>query len=137
MDNQTLIETIEALKKAGFVYNDSDFCRKTGMAKSFLSEMKAGRRVITEQTVQRIRDTFPNFSARRLSRWRPKSIICSESSRNTTCDSTNSQTASSTAWGCRVPKKKRVSERKNVEIKKAPPEGEAKKTKRNAGLPWY
>lgn len=61
MDNQTLIETIEALKKAGFVYNDSDFCRKTGMAKSFLSEMKAGRRVITEQTVQRIRDTFPEF----------------------------------------------------------------------------
>ena len=61
MEYQTLIETIEDLKKAGLIYNDTDFCRKTGMAKSFLSEMKAGRRPITEQTVQRIRDTFPTF----------------------------------------------------------------------------
>lgn len=61
MDNQTLIKTLEDLKNAGFIYNDSDFCRKTGMAKSFLSEMKMGRRPITEQTVQRIRETFPEF----------------------------------------------------------------------------
>ena len=61
MENQTLIKTLEDLKKAGFIYNDTDFCRKTGMAKSFLSEMKMGRRPITEQTVQRIRETFPDF----------------------------------------------------------------------------
>lgn len=68
MDNQTLIETLEALKDGGFVYNDADFCRKTGMAKSFLSEMKSGKRVITEQTVQRIRETFPDFFAPKVVR---------------------------------------------------------------------
>ena len=63
MDNQTLIETLEALKNAGFIYNDADFCRKTGMSKTFLSEMKAGKRTITQQTVTRIRETFPEFYA--------------------------------------------------------------------------
>lgn len=63
MDNQTLIETLESLKKRGFVYNDADFCRKTGMSKTFLSEMKAGKRTITQQTVTRIHDTFPDFFA--------------------------------------------------------------------------
>lgn len=61
MENQELIKTIEDLKKAGLVYNDADFCRKCGFAKSFLSEMKAGKRSITEQTVQRIKETFPEF----------------------------------------------------------------------------
>ena len=61
MDNQTLIKTLEDLKNAGFIYNDADFCRKTGMSKTFLSEMKAGKRKITQQTVTRIRETFPDF----------------------------------------------------------------------------
>lgn len=63
MDNQTLIKTLEALKNMGFIYNDADFCRKTGMSKTFLSEMKAGKRTITQQTVTRIRETFPDFFA--------------------------------------------------------------------------
>lgn len=63
MDNQTLIETLEAIKNGGFVYNDADFCRKTGMSKTFLSEMKAGKRTITQQTVTRIHETFPDFFA--------------------------------------------------------------------------
>ena len=61
MDNQTLIKTLEDLKNAGFIYNDADFCRKTGMSKTFLSEMKAGKRKITQQTVTRIRETFSDF----------------------------------------------------------------------------
>lgn len=63
MDNQELIKTIEELKKAGFIYNDSDFCRKLGFPKSFLSEMKAGKKTITEQTVLRIKEAFPDFFA--------------------------------------------------------------------------
>lgn len=63
MDYQTLTKTLEDLKKAGFIYNDADFCRKTGMSKTFLSEMKAGKRTITQQTVTRIRETFPDFFA--------------------------------------------------------------------------
>ena len=63
MYNQTLIETLESLKNGGFVYNDADFCRKTGMSKTFLSEMKAGKRTIAQQTVTRIHDTFPDFFA--------------------------------------------------------------------------
>ena len=63
MDNQTLIKILEDLKNAGFIYNDADFCRKTVMSKTFLSEMKAGKRTITQQTVTRIRETFPDFFA--------------------------------------------------------------------------
>lgn len=44
MDSQELIKTIEELKKAGFIYNDSDFCRKLGFPKSFLSERWSGSR---------------------------------------------------------------------------------------------
>lgn len=61
MDNQELIKTIDELKKAGFIYNDSDFCRKLGFPKSFLSEMKSGKKTITEQTVLRIKEAFPDF----------------------------------------------------------------------------
>ena len=71
MDNQTLIKTLEDLKKGGFCYNDADFCRKTGMSKSFLSEMKAGKRAVTEQTVTRIMETFPDF-------FNPKSVPMSD-----------------------------------------------------------
>ena len=61
MEYQTFIKLLEDLKNEGYIYNDSDFCRKTGMAKSFVSEMKAGKRGITEQSVQRIKETFPDF----------------------------------------------------------------------------
>ena len=63
MDNQTLIETLEALKNGGFVYNDADFCRKTGMSKTFLSEMKAGKKPFSELSRRKIEETFPDFFA--------------------------------------------------------------------------
>lgn len=61
MENQEFIKLIEDLKTAGLVYNDADLCRKVGCTKSFLSEMKNGRRVITEQFVTRLHNTFPDF----------------------------------------------------------------------------
>ena len=44
MEYQTITEIIEALKSAKIVYNDADFCRKTGLQPSFVSEMKAGKK---------------------------------------------------------------------------------------------
>lgn len=59
-DNQWLINLIESLKDSGEIYNETDFCKKTGLNKSFISDMKAGRAVITEQTVRKIKQAFPN-----------------------------------------------------------------------------
>lgn len=61
MENQDLMKLIQDLKEGGFVYNDSDLCRKLGCSKSFLSEMKTGKRKITQQFVTRIHATFPDF----------------------------------------------------------------------------
>lgn len=61
MENQTLIKLLEDLKNNGFIYNDSDLCRKLGCSKSFLSEMKAGKRTITQQFVTRLHEAFPEF----------------------------------------------------------------------------
>lgn len=65
MENQDFIKLLEDLKNANFVYNDADFCRKVGLSKSFLSEMKTGKRTISQQTVARIRETFPDFFNRK------------------------------------------------------------------------
>lgn len=73
MDYQELTKVIEGLKKTEFVYNDSDFCRKCGFSKSFLSEMKSGKRAITEQTVTRIKQTFPDF-------FHPKTVVMGDDS---------------------------------------------------------
>lgn len=43
------------------VYNDADFCRKTGLKASFVSEMKSGKKPFTEQTLQKIEHSFPQF----------------------------------------------------------------------------
>ena len=71
MEYQTLTETIEALKKAGFVYNDADFSRKTGLKPSFVSEMKAGKKPFSELTRRKIEETFPLF-------FNPKSVPMSD-----------------------------------------------------------
>lgn len=59
-DSQWLIDLIESLKDAGEIYNETDFCKKTGINKTFISDMKAGRAVITEQTVRKIKQAFPS-----------------------------------------------------------------------------
>ena len=52
---------MEALKNAGFIYNDADFCRKTGLQASFVSEMKAGKKPFTALSRRKIEETFPDF----------------------------------------------------------------------------
>ena len=59
-DCQWLIDLIESLKEVGEIYNDADFCKKTGLNKTFVSDMKAGRVPISEQTVHKIMNTFPS-----------------------------------------------------------------------------
>lgn len=61
MENQTIIEIIEGLKNAKLVYNDADFCRKTGLQPSFVSEMKAGKKPFTELSRKKIEEAFPDF----------------------------------------------------------------------------
>lgn len=60
-DNKWLLDILERLKEGNFVYNDSDFCRQTGIPKTYLSDMKSGRRAVSEQTVRKIRQAFPSF----------------------------------------------------------------------------
>lgn len=59
IDSQWLIDLIKSLKSKGFIYNDTDFSKKTGINKTFLSGMKNGKQIISEQTVQKIKEAFP------------------------------------------------------------------------------
>ena len=61
MEYQTITEIIEALKSAKIVYNDADFCRKTGLQPSFVSEMKAGKKPFSDLSRRKIEETFPEF----------------------------------------------------------------------------
>lgn len=61
MEYQTITEMIEALKSAKIVYNDADFCRKTGLQPSFVSEMKAGKKPFSDLSRKKIEETFPEF----------------------------------------------------------------------------
>lgn len=61
MEYQTITEIIEALKSAKIVYNDADFCRKTGLQPSFVSEMKAGKKPFSDLSRKKIEETFPEF----------------------------------------------------------------------------
>jgi hypothetical protein len=68
MDNQELIKVINGLKEEKYIYNDADLCRKLECSKAFLSELKAGKRPITEQFVARLRNKFPDFFAPKTAR---------------------------------------------------------------------
>ena len=61
MENQTLIELIEALKDAGLIHSDADFCRKTGFGRSCVSEMKSGKKPFTGKSRKIVEDAFPEF----------------------------------------------------------------------------
>lgn len=61
MENQSLIEILEGLQNAGFIYNDADFCRKTGIKHSFVSDMKSGKKPFTPQTRKKIEEIFPDY----------------------------------------------------------------------------
>ena len=66
MENQTLIEVIEDLKNAGLVHSDADFCRKTGLQPSFVSEMKSGKKPFTAYSRKKIEETFADFFAEKV-----------------------------------------------------------------------
>lgn len=57
--SQRFKSVIDYLKSNEYVYNEADFARKLDVGRSFISDMKAGRREITEQTVLKICDLFP------------------------------------------------------------------------------
>lgn len=58
IDFKRLNTILRNLKSSGIIYNDTDFCNRTGITKSFLSEMKNGKKQITEKTVRKISETL-------------------------------------------------------------------------------
>ena len=56
-----LIKYVETLKNDGRIWNEADFCSKCGFPRSYLSDLKAGRKALTEQLVRKIRRAFPDF----------------------------------------------------------------------------
>lgn len=61
MDNQDFIKLLEDIKKAGLIYNDADLCNKVGFSRSHISEIRSGKKPVTELTIQRIKKAFPSF----------------------------------------------------------------------------
>ena len=61
IDKEELKKMIKSLKAKGFIYNEADLCQKTGIPQSYLSDMKAGRRPVSEEMLQRIEKTYPDF----------------------------------------------------------------------------
>ena len=61
--NERLVEVLKHLKENKLIYNEADFSQKTGISKSFLSDMKAARKEISERTVLNIADVFPDLNS--------------------------------------------------------------------------
>jgi hypothetical protein len=61
VDVEILIKYIETLKNEGKIWNDADFCSKVGIPRSYLSDLKAGRKDLNEPLVRKIRRAFPDF----------------------------------------------------------------------------
>lgn len=59
VESKRLKEFIDYLKYNKTIYNETDFCEKAGFVKSFLSDMKNGKKKITEQSVMKIVLAFP------------------------------------------------------------------------------
>lgn len=59
VESKRLKEIIDYLKYNKMIYNETDFCEKVGFVKSFLSDMKNGKKKITEQSVMKIVLAFP------------------------------------------------------------------------------
>lgn len=59
VESKRLKEFIDYLKYNKMIYNETDFCEKAGFVKSFLSDMKNGKKKITAQSVMKIVLAFP------------------------------------------------------------------------------
>ncbi len=60
-DLQSLLNFVNQLKNDGRIWNEADFCQKCGFPRSYLSDLKAGRKVLSEQLIRKIRTAFPDF----------------------------------------------------------------------------
>ena len=60
--NERLKIFIEHLKQHRIVVSDAEFARLTGKQRSYVSEIISGKRVLSEQYVLKIVDTFPQLS---------------------------------------------------------------------------
>lgn len=61
IDREELIKLIKTMKSKGFIYNEAHLCKKSGVPHSYLSDMKSGRRPVSEEMIQRIIVAFPDF----------------------------------------------------------------------------
>lgn len=62
IDIEDVKKLINYLKKERLVTSDSEFASKIGKHRSYISEIRAGKRTITEQFVISINTAFPNIS---------------------------------------------------------------------------
>lgn len=58
IDNQRFIELLNELTLQGKITSDADFARKTGVGRSYVSELKNNRRTLTPIYVEQIRSAF-------------------------------------------------------------------------------
>ena len=61
-DNQRVRDILRVLKNSGKVLNDSDFATKTGVNRSYVSELRNDKRVLTTNYVEQICNSFPELS---------------------------------------------------------------------------
>lgn len=64
MDNQDFVKLLEDMKAAGMFYNDADLSKKAGFSRSHISEMRSGKKPVTDLTLIRLRETFPSYFAK-------------------------------------------------------------------------
>lgn len=62
MEKDRLIAVIHYLKENRRIFNDADFATSIGKARSYISEVKSGKRPLTEQFVLQICSAFPELS---------------------------------------------------------------------------
>lgn len=62
IDIEGIKKVLIYLKKERLAMNDSEFASKIGKQRSYISEIKAGRRNITEQFVIQLHNSFPIIS---------------------------------------------------------------------------
>lgn len=63
---QRFRELLEELKNSGLITNDADFARKTDVKRSYISELRNEKRVLTATYIERIYNSFPCVSQRWL-----------------------------------------------------------------------
>lgn len=61
-DNQRFRSLLKELKNLGKVLNDSDFATKTGVNRSYVSELRNDKRVLTTNYIEQIYNTFPEIN---------------------------------------------------------------------------